>query len=35
MVPNDGPSKTLHEVMAANGFKAPSHWKGFRELTEK
>lgn len=33
--PNDGPSSTLITVMQEYGFKAPSDWKGYRELTEK
>lgn len=37
MIPEhkDGPSNTLLEVLHSNGHKAPSYWKGFRELTEK
>lgn len=31
----DGPSKTLLRYMAAEGFKAPDTWKGFRPLTAK
>lgn len=31
----DGPSRTLLDVMAAYGFKAPAGWRGVRELTEK
>lgn len=31
----DGPSKTLLRYMAAEGFKAPPSWKGFRPLTAK
>lgn len=33
--PNDGPTSTLMSVMKEHGFKAPSDWQGFRELTEK
>lgn len=31
----DGPSRTLLEVMAAHGNQAPAGWNGVRELTEK
>ena len=33
--PDDGPSKSLLNVMARSQFKAPSEWKGFRALTSK
>ncbi|CAK82558.1 unnamed protein product (macronuclear) [Paramecium tetraurelia] len=33
--PNDGPIATLFSVMGESNFKAPSDWKGYRELTEK
>lgn len=33
--PNDGPISTLLAVMGECSFKAPDHWKGYRELTEK
>ncbi|CAD8159659.1 unnamed protein product [Paramecium pentaurelia] len=33
--PNDGPISTLLTVMNEYSFKAPSDWKGYRELTEK
>jgi hypothetical protein len=33
--PDDGPTKTLMDVMAESKFQAPSTWKGYRELTEK
>ncbi|CAK94539.1 unnamed protein product (macronuclear) [Paramecium tetraurelia] len=33
--PNDGPISTLFNVMGETNFKAPSDWKGYRELTEK
>jgi hypothetical protein len=32
---NDGPSRTLINVIKDNNNKAPSDWKGYRELTEK
>ena len=32
---NDGPSKTLLEVMGEYSFEAPENWNGYRELTEK
>ncbi|CAD8047499.1 unnamed protein product [Paramecium sonneborni] len=37
MIPEykDGPSNTLLEVLHSNGNKAPTYWKGYRELTEK
>jgi len=35
MIPDDGPSKTILEVMGSLNYQAPSDWKGFRELTEK
>jgi len=31
----DGPSKTLLRYMAAEGFKSPASWKGYRPLTSK
>ena len=37
-VPDDGPTKTILDVMVAIGAldgSAPSDWRGFRELTEK
>ncbi|CAD8078076.1 unnamed protein product [Paramecium sonneborni] len=33
--PNDGPISTLTAFMNEHNFKAPTNWKGFRELTEK
>ncbi|KAL4493547.1 hypothetical protein ABPG72_004040 [Tetrahymena utriculariae] len=35
MCPDDGPTRTILEVMGGFGFQAPQDWKGFRELTEK
>ena len=35
MCHEDGPTKTILEVMGGTGFQAPPDWKGFRELTEK
>lgn len=35
MSPEDGPTRTILEVMGGYSFQAPSDWKGFRELTEK
>ena len=37
MIPDwkDGPSSTLLNVMKESDYKAPSDWRGFRELTEK
>lgn len=31
----DGPSRTLLDVLAAHDFRAPEGWQGVRELTEK
>eukprot|EP00878_Enallax_costatus_P034270 GHUV01037989.1.p1 GENE.GHUV01037989.1~~GHUV01037989.1.p1 ORF type:complete len:108 (+),score=22.54 GHUV01037989.1:68-391(+) len=31
----DGPSRTLLDVMAAHEYQAPVDWHGVRELTEK
>lgn len=31
----DGPSNTLISVIESNDFKAPSNWRGCRELTQK
>lgn len=33
--PNDGPSKTIMEVIHDSHYEAPQEWQGFRELTEK
>ena len=33
--PDDGPSKTIMRVLAAEKFQAPPNWKGFRALTSK
>ena len=33
--PEDGPSRTLLKVLAADNFNAPPKWKGFRALTSK
>lgn len=33
--PNDGPSRSIYNVMKENEFVAPSDWRGFRALTEK
>jgi len=33
--PNDGPSKTLIEVIEDFGMKAPEDWAGYRALTSK
>jgi len=35
IVPEDGPSKTILEVMEEHNFKAPADWAGYRVLTEK
>nr|CAC81658.1 adenylyl cyclase [Tetrahymena pyriformis]CAD36506.3 adenylyl cyclase [Tetrahymena pyriformis] len=35
MCPDDGPTRTILEVMGSHGYQAPSDWVGFRELTEK
>jgi len=36
LMPNDGPTKKLHEVININGNGvAPANWKGYRELTSK
>jgi hypothetical protein len=32
---DDGPSKTLINVIERNKGEAPINWKGFRELTSK
>ena len=33
--PSDGPSQLLLKVMAQHGFRAPTGWKGFRQLNKK
>ena len=35
MNPKDGPCKTLIGVIEENKIRAPTNWKGFRELTSK
>ena len=35
MSPEDGPSKTLKEILESYDKKAPEDWKGFRALTSK
>lgn len=35
MWPDDGPSSSLEDVMAAKDFVAPDGWAGYRALTEK
>ena len=33
--PNDGPSKTLIEVIEEHNMEAPEDWAGYRALTSK
>jgi hypothetical protein len=33
--PNDGPNKTITDVIREFHFKSPEGWPGYRELTEK